>query len=57
MNRSELRDIISDMLEQISPQQMLNEIFQGMNTDELKMHVKYLDQYLFDNHYLNKNDE
>lgn len=52
MNRDELFDILSDMIEHTSVSIIFSELCQSMSTDELRANVKHLDQHLFDNHYL-----
>jgi len=58
LNKNQGTNIVFDMLEQVGAVELLEEIIQGMSSDELSETVEHLDTHLFDNHYnkkLNKN--
>ena len=54
--RNELFDIISEMVEHVGVGEILDELLQAMTTDELEANVKHLDQHLFANHFLTRED-
>jgi len=51
LNKNQGYNIIMDMLEGVGAVELLNEIVQGMSSDELSETVEHLDSYLFDGHY------
>jgi len=56
MSKAELHDVLSEMIEHTSVVTILEETIQSMSTDELKETVKHLDQHLFANHFLTRED-
>ena len=54
--RNELFNIISEMVEHVGVEVILDELLQAMTTDELEANVKHLDQHLFENHFLTRED-
>lgn len=51
LNKNQGTNIIFDMLEQIEALKLLEEIINGMSSDELSDWVEHLDDHLFDGHY------
>ena len=51
LNKNQGTNIVFDMLEQVGAVELLEEIIQGMNSDELSDWVEYLDDHLFGGHY------
>ena len=56
MNKTELHDILFEMVEHTSVGEIMDEIIAGMSSDELQETVKHLDQHLFANHFLTRED-
>ena len=56
MMRNELFDILNEMIEHVGVEEILDELTQAMTTDELEANVKHLDQHLFENHFLTRED-
>ena len=56
MNKAELHEMLSEMIEHTSVTTILEETIQSMSTDELEETVKHLDQHLFANHFLTRED-
>jgi len=56
MNKHELTDVLLEMVEQIGVASILEELVTAMSTDELSENVKHLDQHLFENHFLTRED-
>jgi len=56
MMRNELFDILEEMIEHTSIDIIFSELCQAMTTDELHANVKHLDQHLFENHFLTRED-
>ena len=56
MNKAELCDILLEMVEHTSVGEIMDEIIAGMSSDELQETVKHLDQHLFANHFLTRED-
>jgi len=56
MNKHELTDVMLEMVEHAGVELILEELIQCMSTDELKENVKHLDQHLFENHFLTRED-
>ena len=56
MMRNELFDILNEMIEHVGVESILDELTQAMSTDELRENVKHLDQHLFENHFLTRED-
>ena len=57
MSNTELYDVLEEMVEQrTSVTTILEEIIQSMSTDELEKTVKHIDQHLFENHFLTRED-
>ena len=54
--RNELFDLLNEMIEHVGVECILDELTQAMSTDELEENVKHLDQYLFANHFLTRED-
>ena len=54
--RNELFDILEEMIEHTSIGIIFSELCQAMTTDELHANVKHLDQHLFENHFLTRED-
>ena len=52
MSRSELFDILEEMVEHTSIDIIFSELCQAMTTDELKETVEHIDQHHFANHFL-----
>ena len=44
-------NIITQMVEQVGIELILEELIQGMSSDELTENVKHLDRHLFTNHF------
>tara|TARA_R110000803_G_C11809305_1_gene300439 strand:- start:333 stop:533 length:201 start_codon:yes stop_codon:yes gene_type:complete len=44
-------NIITQMVEQVGIELILEELIQGMSSDELTENVKHLDRHLFANHF------
>ena len=44
-------NIIAQMVEQVGVEAILEELIQGMSSDELTENVKHLDRHLFTNHF------
>jgi hypothetical protein len=51
LNKNQGYNIIMDMLEGVGAVELLDEIIQGMSSDELSETVEHLDSHLFDGHY------
>ena len=51
LDKNQGTNIILDMLEQVGAIELLEEIIQGMSSDELSSLVDHLDRYIFDRHY------
>lgn len=56
MSKTELHDILSEMVEHVGVGMILDELVAGMSTAELKENVEHLDRYLFENHFLTRED-
>ena len=56
MSKAELYDVLEEMVEHTSVTTILEEIIQSMSTDELEETVKHVDQHLFANHFLTRED-
>lgn len=56
MSRNELFDVLNEMIEHVGVEEILDELTQAMSTDELKENVEHLDQHLFENHFLTRED-
>ena len=56
MSKAELYDVLEEMVEHTSVTTILEETIQSMSTDELEETVKHLDQHLFANHFLTRED-
>ena len=54
MSKAELHDVLVEMVEHTSVTTILEETIQSMSTDELEETVKHLDQHLFANHFLTR---
>jgi len=54
--RNEMFDVLSEMVEHVGVEIVLDELLQAMTTDELEANVKHLDQHLFENHFLTRED-
>ncbi len=54
MNKTELTDVLLEMVEQVGVASILEELVTAMSTDELEENVKHLDQHLFSNHFLTR---
>lgn len=51
LDKNQGTNIIMDMLEQVGAVELLQEIIQGMSSDELTKTIDELDRYVFDRHY------
>ena len=56
MSNTELHDILGEMIEHTSVMTIFEEMVMSMSTDELQETVKHLDQHLFANHFLTRED-
>ncbi len=56
MNKAELFYILTEMVEHVGTSDILDEIIASMSTDELQETIKHLDQHLFANHFLTRED-
>ena len=56
MNNTELHNVLAEMIEHTSVMTIFEEMVTSMSTDELEENVKHLDQYLFANHFLTRED-
>ena len=56
MNKHELTDVMLEMVEHAGVELILEELIQCMSQDELQENIKHLDQYLFENHFLTRED-
>ena len=56
MSNTELHNILSEMIEHTSVMTIFEEMVTSMSTDELEENVKHLDQHLFANHFLTRED-
>ena len=56
MNKHELTDILIEMVEHAGVDMILEELVQAMSSDELQENIKHLDQHLFGNHFLTRED-
>ena len=56
MSNTELHNVLSEMIEHTSVMTIFEEMVTSMSTDELEENVKHLDQHLFDNHFLTRED-
>ena len=56
MNKTELHDILIEMVDASDIVTVMEEIIAGMSSDELEATVKHLDQHLFENHFLTRED-
>ena len=56
MSNTELHNVLFEMIEHTSVTTILEETIQSMSTDELEETVKHLDQHLFANHFLTRED-
>ena len=54
MNKHELTDVLLEMVEHAGVELILEELVTAMSTDELGENVKHLDQHLFENHFLTR---
>ena len=54
MSKAELYDVLEEMVEHTSVTTILEEIIQSMSSDELEEIVKHVDQHLFANHFLTR---
>jgi hydroxymethylpyrimidine/phosphomethylpyrimidine kinase len=56
MNKAELFYILTEMVEHAGISNILDEVIASMSTDELQETIKHLDQHLFANHFLTRED-
>jgi predicted thioesterase len=56
MNKHELTDVLLEMVEHAGVELILEELIQAMSSDELHANIKHLDQHLFENHFLTRED-
>ena len=56
MNKGELFYILTEMVEHAGISNILDEVIASMSTDELQETIKHLDQHLFANHFLTRED-
>ena len=56
MSNTELYNVLSEMIEHTSVTTILEEPIQSMSTDELEEIIKHVDQHLFANHFLTRED-
>ena len=56
MSNIELYDVLEEMVEHTSVTTILEEIIKSMSNDELEKTVKHVDQHLFSNHFLTRED-
>ena len=56
MSNTELHNVLSEMIEHTSVMTIFEEMVTSMSTDELEENVKHLDQNLFENHFLTRED-
>ena len=56
MSNTELHNVLAEMIEHTSIDIIFSELCQAMTTDELHANVKHLDQHLFENHFLTRED-
>ena len=56
MSNTELHNVLSEMIEHTSVMTIFEEMVTSMSTDELEENVKHLDQHLFANHFLTRED-
>jgi hypothetical protein len=56
MNNTELHNVLAEMIEHTSVMTIFEEMVTSMSTDELEENVKHLDQHLFANHFLTRED-
>ena len=56
MSKEELFDVLEEMVEHTSVTTILEEIIKSMSNDELEKTVKHVDQHLFSNHFLTRED-
>ena len=54
--RNELFDILNEMIEHVGVECILDELTQAMTTDEFEANVKHLNQQLFENNFLTRED-
>ena len=54
MSKAELYDVLEEMVEHTSVTTILEEIIQSMSSDEFEETVKHVDQHLFVNHFLTR---
>ena len=60
LDKNQGANIIAQMIEQAGVTMILEELIQGMSSDELTENIKHLDRHLFANHYsevLDDNDD
>jgi hypothetical protein len=56
MNKHELTDVLLEMVEHAGVEVILEELVQAMSSDELQENIQHLDQHLFENHFLTRED-
>jgi len=56
MNKHELTDVLLEMVEHAGVELILEELVTAMSSDELQENIKHLDQHLFENHFLTRED-
>ena len=56
MSNTELHNVLAEMIEHTSVMTIFEEMVTSMSTDELEENVKHLDQHLFANHFLTRED-
>jgi len=56
MNKHELTEVLIEMVEHAGVELILEELIQCMSQDELFDNIKHLDQHLFENHFLTRED-
>jgi len=56
MSKTELHNILFEMVEHVDVGVILDELIAGMSIDELRENVEHLDRHLFENHFLTRED-
>ena len=56
MNKAELYDVLEEMVEHVGVDLILEELVHAMSVDELQENIQHLDQHLFENHFLTRED-
>ena len=56
MDKYELTEILHEMVEHVGVDLILEELVYAMSTDELQENIQHLDQHLFENHFLTRED-